>query len=198
MTPSRSTTSRGQVQPVVALLLGVVAVVGLVAAVLVSRPSGTTGTPAASPTNRPSAAPSVAPTAPPSAAPSAPVSGEIKVDLENATNHAVSIQIHDETGDVVKAVSGKPGDGMSIRWHEAIVKNVDARTISVTWAGLPQDEVADLGVNAADGKYELVLVQAGPYPQTDAMGEDRILILTFDAPVSADDLSVEILNRTVD
>ena len=43
-----------------------------------------------------------------------------------------------------------------------------------------------------------MLVQAGPYPQTDAMGEDRILILTFDGPVSADDVSVEILNRTVD
>ena len=194
MTPSRSTSSRGQVQPVVALLLGVVAVVGLVAAVLVSRPGGATGTPAASPTNRPSAAPSVAPSAPPAA----PVSGEIKVDLENATNHDVSIQIHDETGDVIKAVSGKPGDGMSIRWHKAIVKNIDARTIYVTWAGLPQDELADLGINSAGDKYELVLVQAGPFPQTDAMGEDRILILTFDAPVSAKDVSVEILNRTVD
>ena len=194
MTPFPSTSSRGQVQPVVALLLGAVAVVGLVAAVLVSRPGGATGTPAPSPTNRPSSAPSAAPSAPTSA----PVSGDIKVDLENATNHDVSIQIHDETGDVVNARTGKPGDGMSIRWHKAIVKNVDARTISVTWAGLPQDELADLGINSAGGKYELVLVQAGPYPQTDAMGEDRILILTFDAPVSADDVSVEILNRTVD
>ena len=148
--------------------------------------------------SRPSTAPSAAPSARPSVAPSAPISGDTKVILENATNHDVSIQIHDETGDVVKAASGKPGDGMSIRWHKAIVKNVDARTISVTWAGLPQDELADLGVNSAGDKYELVLVQAGPYPQTDAMGEDRILILTFEAPVSADDVSVEILNRTVD
>lgn len=30
------------------------------------------------------------------------------------------------------------------------------------------------------------------------MGEDRVLILTFDAPVSAADVSVEILDRTVD
>lgn len=198
MTPSRSTSSRGQVQPVVALVLSVVAIAGLVAAVLVSRPGGATGSPAASPTNRPSAAPPAAPTASPSAAPSAPVSGDVKVVLENPTNHDVSIQIHDETGDVAKAESGKPGDGMSIRWHESIVKNVDARTISVTWAGLPQDELADLGISSVGDKYELVLVQAGPYPQTDAMGEDRILILTFDGPVSADDVSVEILNRTVD
>jgi hypothetical protein len=198
MTPSASTSSRGQVQPIVALVLGVVAVAGLVAAVLVSRSGGTAGSPAASPTSRPSAAPSAAPTARPSAAPSSPVTGSGKVVLDNATNHDVTIQIHDETGDVVNAVSGKPGDGMSIRWHKAIVKNVDARTISVTWAGLPQDEAADLGITASGDKYELVLVQAGPYPQTDAMGEDRTLILTFDAPVAAEDLSIEILNRTVD
>ena len=33
---------------------------------------------------------------------------------------------------------------------------------------------------------------------TDAMGEDRVLVLSFDGPVSADDISVEILDRTID
>jgi hypothetical protein len=41
-------------------------------------------------------------------------------------------------------------------------------------------------------------VRAGPYPYTDAMGEDRILVLTFDGPVSADDVSMQILDRKVD
>jgi hypothetical protein len=62
----------------------------------------------------------------------------------------------------------------------------------------PGDDVADLGVSGAAGAYVLTVVQPGPYPYTDAMGEDRVLILTFDAPVSADDVAVEILDRTVD
>ena len=120
------------------------------------------------------------------------------VDLENATGHDVSVLIHDQTGDVVDAVSGTPGDGMSVRWHSAIVKNVDATSIRVTWVGLPGDDVSDLGISGAAGAYVLTVVQPGPVPQSDAMGEDRILILTFDAPVSADDVSVEVLDRTVD
>jgi hypothetical protein len=68
----------------------------------------------------------------------------------------------------------------------------------VTWVGLPGDDVVDLGINGAAGAYVLTLVQAGPVANSDAMGEDRVLILTFDAPVSAADVSVDILDRTVD
>jgi hypothetical protein len=190
-------TRRNQA-PVAALAL--VAVVGIAAAVSVLRIGGAT---AAAPTGRPSAAPSLSPaptpTIAPSKAPSAtPQSVPGSVDLENATDHDVSILIHDQTGDVVDAESGKPGDGMSVGWHKAIVENVDATSIRVTWIGLPGDDVADLGISGAAGAYALTLVQAGPLPQSDAMGEDRILILTFDAPVSAGDVSVEILDRTVD
>ena len=195
MTFPRSTSSRGQISPAVALLLGVVAVAGLVAAVLVSRPGGTSGAPVASPTNRPSVAPSAAPSVAPSAAPN---NGSLTVDLASTSGHNVTLKIHDESGSIVKAVSGRPGDGMSIRWHDADVQNVDARTIAIKWSAFPQDEVVDLGVNFASGQYELTLVQAGPYPQTDALGEDRILIVTFDAPVSANDVVVSILDRTVD
>jgi hypothetical protein len=35
-------------------------------------------------------------------------------------------------------------------------------------------------------------------PYSDAMGEDRVLVLTFDAPVAAKDVSIEVLDRTVD
>ena len=187
--------------------LALVAVVGVAAAVSAFRIGGAT---AAAPTDRPSAAPSAVPSAAPSTptptptvapsnAPSAsPQSVPASVDLDNATGHDVSILIHDQTGDVVDAISGTPGDGMSVRWHSAIVKNVDATSIRVTWVGLPGDDVSDLGISGAAGAYVLTVVQPGPVPQSDAMGEDRILILTFDAPVSAADVSVEILDRTVD
>ena len=75
---------------------------------------------------------------------------------------------------------------MSVRWHDSIVENVDAASIRVTWVGLPGDDVADLGISGEAGAYVLTIVQPGPYANTDAMGEDRVLILTFDAPVSAE------------
>lgn len=194
MTSPRTASSRGQIQPLVAILLGVVAVVAFVAAVVVSRPAGV-ASPVASPTARPSAAPSAAPSISPSAAPN---DGSLTVSLASASGHDVTLKIHDESGKVAKAVSGAPGDGMSIRWHDADVQNVDARTIAIKFAGFPRDEVVDLGIDAKGGQYLLTFVQAAPYPHTDAMGEDRIVILTFDAPVSANDVVVSILDRTVD
>ena len=187
--------------------LALVAVVGVAAAVSAFRIGGAT---AAAPTDRPSAAPSAVPSAAPSTptptptvAPSktpsaSPRSVPASVDLDNATGHDVSILIHDQTGDVVDAVSGTPGDGMSVRWHSAIVKNVDATSIRVTWVGLPGDETVDLDIVERNNAYRLTLVQAGPYRYTDAMGEDRVVLLTFDRPVSAADVSIEILDRTVD
>jgi hypothetical protein len=189
-------TRRGQ-GPVAALAL--VAVVGITAAAASALRSG--GATAAAPSDRPSAAPTSSPTPSvvPTKAPSAtPPSAPGSVILWNASGHDVSILVHDQTGDLVGAVSGKPGDGMSVGWHKAVVENVDAQTIRVTWVGLPGDDVADLGISGGPGTYTLTVVQPGPYPYTDAMGEDRILIVTFDAPVSAADVFVEILDRTID
>jgi hypothetical protein len=192
--------SRGQIQPVMAVALGVVAVVALAAAVLASRPSA----PAAAPTAVPSVAPSHVPSAPPpSAAPTvsptaAPSGGPLTVDLANGSGHDVAIQVHDETGTLGEAVSGTPGDGMSVRWNDSIVTQVDADTIRVTWVGLPGDDVADLNIASRNGGLALTIVQPGPVPYSDAMGEDRVLELSFDGPVSADDVSVTVLDRTAD
>ena len=198
MTSPRTASSRGQIQPLVAMLLGAVAIVAFVAAVVVSRPAGVAG-PVATPTAQPSALPSAAPSVAPSVVPSAaPNDGSLTVDLATESGHGVTLKIHDETGKVAKAVSGTPGDGMSIRWHDADVQNVDARTIAIKFAGFPRDEIVDLGIDAKNGQYLLTFVQAAPYPHTDAMGEDRIVVLTFEAPVSANDVVVSILDRTSD
>jgi hypothetical protein len=186
---SPTPASRGQIQPAFAIVLGIITVVAVVAAAVASRPPSPT-VPAS-----PSTPPSAAPTSAPSPAPSG---GPLSVDLDNATGHDVSIKIHDESGHVVRTVSGKPADGMSVRWHEAGVKNVGARSIAITWAGLPGDDLVDLGIRFDNGTYSMTLVQAGPVPNSDAMGEDRSLVLTFDAPVGAKDVSIEVLDRTVD
>ena len=179
--------------------LALVALVVVVASVALLRISNVTAAPPiASPSVAPAKSPSVAPSPTPRPTPTPPPSVPGSVDLDNASGHDVSILIHDQVGDLVGAESGKPGDGMSVRWHDSIVENVDATSIRVTWVGLPGDDVADLGISGEAGAYVLTIVQPGPYANTDAMGEDRVLILTFDAPVSADDVSVEVLDRTVD
>jgi hypothetical protein len=192
-------TSRGQVQPVVAIVLTVIAVVGVMAAGLASRPVAPAAPVATDrPTSPPVATPSVAPTKAPTVPSPSPSTGPLSIDLENATGHDVSILVHDETGTVAGGISGTPGDGMSVRWHDAIVKSVSARSIAITWAGLPGDDLVDLGIALDKGTYHLTLVQAGPVPYSDAMGEDRVLVLTLDGPVVAKDVSIEVLDRTVD
>ena len=191
-------TRRSQASTIGLALVALVVVVASVALLRIN--TVTAAPPVASPsvapakTPTPTVAPSKAPTPTPTPPPSVPGS----VDLDNASGHDVSILIHDQVGDLVGAESGKPGDGMSVRWHDSIVENVDATSIRVTWVGLPGDDVADLGISGEAGAYVVTIVQPGPYANTDAMGEDRVLILTFDAPVSADDVTVEILDRTVD
>lgn len=201
---------RGEVQPIVAVVLGAVAIAGIVAAVLVSRPA-VAAPPAPSAPAAPSVSadpgrgPSPSPSAPagpsnlPTASPtSVPSSGPVAIKLQNATNHDVSLKIQNPDAVLTDARSGKPGDGMSVRWHDSLVVNLDDDTIEVTFVGLPQDEIVDLVVTSSGDGIHLTLVQTGPMPLSDAMGEDRVLVLSFADPVAAHDVSVEILDRTID
>ncbi len=177
----------------VAAVLAIVAVLILVAGGVLGR--GADPSPDSSPT--PSAAPSVQPRA--TAVPSptlkptdGPSDGPFKVDLENLTDHDVSVVIDDKTGTLAGAASGIPGDGMSVRWFDVLVENLDAETIRVVWVGLPRDEELTLSIAAKDGIYRLVLVQAAPPANSDAVGFDRILDLRFESPVAASDVDVTI------
>lgn len=177
----------------VAAILAIVAVMILVAGGVLGR--GTDPAPDPSPT--PSVAPSVQPGATPSPSPTlkptdGPSDGPFKVDLQNLTDHDVAVVIDDETGTLTGAASGVPGDGMSVRWFDALVENLDAETVRVTWVGLPRDEELTLAISAEDGKYRLVLVQAAPPANSDAVGFDRILDLQFESPVSASDVVVTV------
>lgn len=87
---------------------------------------------------------------------------------------------------------------MSVRWHDSLVVNLDDDTIEVTFVGLPQEEIVDLVVSSSGDGLQLILVETGPMPMSDAMGEDRVLILSFERPIAAHDVNVEILDRTID
>ncbi len=77
---------------------------------------------------------------------------------------------------------------MSVRWFDVKVENIDADTLRIVWVGLARDEVIKLGVSTVDGKLRLRFVQDGPPPNSDAMGHDRVLELSFAAPVRSEDV----------
>ena len=187
---NRSPSLRGLALPGAAIILALAAVLALVAGGALGRGLGQGG-PAV--TARPSIAPSTTPTPSPTAKPTAePVDGVVKVDLDIATRHHVSVAIDDETGSLVKARSGRAAEGMSVRWYVLKVENLDAETLRLSWVGFSVDDEIELSVWRNDGKLRLRMVQAGPLPNTDSMGGDRILYLTFDEPVSADDVQATI------
>ena len=179
-----STSSR---RGAAAAILGLVTVFALGAsAVLGGAPSASPvpSNPPASATPSPTASPQ--PTAVPSPAPTVEPDGVFDIDLKNLTGNDVSVRISDATGSVVAARSGTPGDGMSGPWFDAIVENVDADSIRIVFVGLPRDEGVRLSVSERAGILHLGFVQAAPPADSDAVGFDRILVLDFEGPVSAD------------
>ena len=198
--------SRSTSRTIVALLAGVVlaAVVALAANAAFGRGTSSpepssppVATPSPAPSDEPSSSPSDEPSEEPSEQPSEqpsepPTDGPTKIALENLTGHDVFLAIDDDTGTIVDAQSGTPGDGMSVRWLDVKVENIDADTLRVVWVGLPRDEVVYLDVSTVDGKLRLRFVQDGPPPYSDAIGFDRILELSFDQPVRSEDVLTSI------
>lgn len=180
------------------------AVVGLVAlvALIALQGCGGGGTggsasptdpPISTPTLEPTAQPTLAPTAEPSAGPVSPApDGTLVIDLVNATDHELTARIVDESSILESAVSGLPGDGMSTRWHEALVVNVDDRTLRLTWVGLPQDDVVEVSIAGTADDLEIHLVQKGPPPNSDALGFDRVIELTFSELVRSEAVTTTI------
>lgn len=188
----RSSTSRSVMSAIVAVAL--VAVLAVMAGVAASgdptpSPSGGPSTPSASPST-PSASPSLP------ASPSPAPSDGAGIPLDIATPHDVSVIVDDETGTVGKVASGRAGDGMSVRWFDVAVENIDADTIEVTWVGLPQDDVVRLTVAEQDGTIELRFVQASPPLNSDALGHDRVLVIDFAEPVDARDIVATVQETT--
>ena len=114
----------------------------------------------------------------------------IKVDLENATDNDVYVDVVDYGETLVDAVSGTPGDGMSVEPYTLKVENIDPRTIRLTWVDFAIDNALTLYIYGAADR--IVLIQPEPTEETDAMGFDRELILTFDHAVSAAELEASL------
>ena len=182
---ARSTTTKTVTSFVVAVgMIVILAAFAVVAAGNATQAPSPTPTPVASPTPRPT--PTVVPTDEPTATPDGYV-----VDLDVADDHDVTVVIDDETGVVTGVRSGDAAEGMSVRWNDIVVENVDEDTLRLTWSGWLQDEVIKVAVVETEDGLALTFTQKLPYPNTDAMGGDRSLVIDVAEPVAAADVSAE-------
>lgn len=186
---TRSTNSR-----TVAAVLGV-AVLFSAIALGATGVFGRTVTPVPEPSDPPivvpSTPPTTPPTAPPSDEPSSPPADRFVVDLDTVDQNDVSVVIDDKTGTVVGARSGQAGDGMSVRWNTIRIDAIDADTLKLTWAGWLQDEVIEVVVARGGVGYFVTFTQKLPYPNTDAMGADRVLIIDFASAVDPSEIEAD-------
>jgi hypothetical protein len=195
---------------VTAALAALVAVGGCALGVVGARGAATA--PTASPVLHPAApAPTAVPVAPaaPTLPPGAPqptpvsdptvpvtpavggVDGAI-IPLDVFLGHDVKLAVSDPEGLVGQVATGQAADGMSVRWGEASVRNVGPQTVEVVWVGLPQDEILTLVVRSDGDRVRLRFGQQAPPAYSDAMGADRIVVLTFAMPVDASDVITDV------
>ncbi len=165
--------------------LAVLAVVGLAAcAVAGGRPAAPVAT--SDPTQHSTPSQTPLPSTAPEASPD-PVGGQPLVHLETATGDDVSVEMLDDGHHVVAARSGHPGDGASVPFGTVEARNLDPRTVQLTWSDTPGD--ATLGLYVSE-RADIVLVIRPERDAGDAIAFDRVLIVEFDHPVDAGRLQV--------
>ena len=175
---------------VAGLLLVALAVAACGAAA--AQPSATPA-PVATPAGAPDPTPFPTPAA--TDAPSVPVNtpGPDGVDgavlpLDVFLDHVVTLQFSDPDGLITGAASGSAKDGMSVQWGGAAVRNIDPRTVEITWVGLSGDEAITLVAKPQGNGVLLRFGQQAPPAYSDAMGADRVAVLTFANAVDAADI----------
>jgi len=169
----------------------VLAVLGLLLAAIAIGVGGSIQPSVVVPDTSPTSSPSASPT--PFASPTGPASAGILVELVVAAGQPQTVDVIDESGKVLEATSGSPGDGQGFPSDAVEVKNIDATTVQLGWAGFPCRTDHDLLI----GTDPLVMTLVRPPCEgvTDSIGVDRILILRFSEPIVAADVSITLDQR---
>jgi hypothetical protein len=137
----------------------------------------------------PVATPSPVATPTPSAAPS-PTPLVLSVQLVGFGDRTLStIEVVDESGTLVDARSGRPGEDASAERPEARNDPADPATVLLTWTGILDDEDRRLSI-AADGRTMTLDVLPGC---GDLLPVVRELALTFSGPVPADEVTITVV-----
>ncbi len=146
-------------------------------------PNGPTGVP---PTGVPQPTPAATPLVPSTPQPDG-VDGLV-LPLDVFLPHDVQLAISDPEALIEQASSGQAADGMSVGWAEAIVRNVGPNDLEVVWTGIPRDELVTLVARSDGDRVLLRFGQEAPPANSDLMGADRIVVLTFAEPIDAADV----------
>ena len=161
------------------------AVIGLLLATVAALGIGGRQDPAVVPPSQPSVSP--APASP------SPTPGSLHVDLTVTAGQPQTVDVVDRSGLILEANSGTPSDqgGQSFPFDAVEVSNIDATTLQLAWAGYPCKTDHTLTVES-DGRT-MALERPACDGDTDTIGLDRILILTFSSPVAAEDVAVSLV-----
>jgi hypothetical protein len=106
------------------------------------------------------------------------------VPLLTATGHDITVTITDESGTLLDATSGTPGDGASVEPYRVVVTNDDASTLRLVWTGGPCNADDTLKIDRTGRAFLLV----EPECDGDSVAFDRILILHLSSPTDAADV----------
>jgi len=147
----------------------------LVVAMLAGCSAGSPGAPSIQPAATATLAPAPTVAVPPGDG------SAFHVKLVHAMQNEVTVDVVDESGTLVEASSGTPGDGASVEPYTVAVSNDDASTVRLTWVGGPCDSANTLMIDATARQFLLVQSECSG----DAIASDRILVLRFSAPVDA-------------
>lgn len=110
----------------------------------------------------------------------------IRVDLEEVVGANAEIEVTDESGLLVEAVSGTPADGGSVGTGLVDVRNdaADPTRLILTWTGTPCDALHQLVIEA-DGRTFNMFRDAC---EGDAIPRDLVLELAFSEAIPADEV----------
>jgi hypothetical protein len=134
----------------------------------------------------PQASVSPLPSTTPTASPTASEPGPVHVNLKVAAGEPASVDVFYDG--VLQALSGQPGDGVSVADDEIMVANDGPNTLVLTWSGMPCETTYRLEVSPDGRDYRL----ERPTCSGDTVAFDRVLILTFDDPVPASQVSTKV------
>jgi hypothetical protein len=144
-------------------------------------PATAAPSPAPSSSSEPSLVPTPAPTNAPQPTASGSIAARFNVDLTLSTGRTVRIEVKDDSGMLIEAISGTPGDGASVAEGTIDLNNGDPNVLNLTWSGPPCATDNFMLIEA--GAARMTVVQ--PMCSGDAIALDRVLVLTFSLPVSA-------------
>jgi hypothetical protein len=178
---------RNSAKSVVSALLAGLVLIGCAATTAPSTPAPpATAAPSPAPSSSsPTLSPTLAPTDSPQPTAGGSIGARFNVDLTLSTGRTASIEIKDDSGMLIEASSGTPGDGASVAEGTIELKNGGPNELTLTWSGPPC--ATDNFMLIEGGAARMTIVQ--PMCSGDAIALDRVLLLTFSSPVS--DTSVE-------